>query len=361
MTISKPVNVALVGCGAVSTLYYAPALQALEKLGQVRVAALYDPNLMNIAPIQRSFPAAAGVRDLNELFQMGVNLAIVASPPQYHAPQTIQLLQSGLAVLCEKPMALSLTEGMAMVTAASDAGRLLAIGLVRRFMPSAQTIHAIVSQNLLGEVKSFSFSEGRLFRWPVQSASYFRENGVLRDIGVHVLDLLLHWFGEPEEIVYEDDAMGGVEVNCRIHLKFPQGWRGEVRLSRDLELSNTCSIQCSNGEIRWDIDTTNKLQIGFNNASYSVDGQLQTMKNIDRSFVSMGAGAAQFDQCFLNQLQNVVAAVQGKEELVISGASGLASLKAIDRCYSNRQLMEMPWLSTHDLQSAWQTKDIQPK
>jgi predicted dehydrogenase len=100
-------------------------------------------------------------------------------------------------------MALNVAEGEAMVKAASESQRILAIGLVRRFMPAAQAIHSIVSQKLLGDVKSFYFSEGRVFRWPVQSASYFRDNGVLRDIGVHVLDLLIHWFGEPEEIIYE--------------------------------------------------------------------------------------------------------------------------------------------------------------
>src|ERR1051325_4993700 len=166
MTVSKPLSVALLGCGAVSSLYYVPALQMLEKLGVIQVAALFDPNLANATLIHKSLPAAKLVQNLDELSSTSLDLAIVASPPQFHAPQTIQLLKSGVNVMCEKPMALTLAEGEAMVRVASESERLLAIGLVRRFMPAAQTIQTIVSQKLLGDVKSFYFSEGRVFRWP---------------------------------------------------------------------------------------------------------------------------------------------------------------------------------------------------
>ena len=82
MTTSKPLRVALVGCGAVTKLYYTPALQQLERLGQVQVAALFDPNPANVAPIHQAFPAANPVQDFDQLARLGLDLAIVASPPQ---------------------------------------------------------------------------------------------------------------------------------------------------------------------------------------------------------------------------------------------------------------------------------------
>src|SRR5829696_2928147 len=100
---SRPASVALVGCGAVSQLYYTPALQELEKQRLLRVRALYDPNMDNLKQLQRAFPDALVVRDPAELSAQQLDLAIVASPPQYHAEQTIQLLRQGLSVLCEKP------------------------------------------------------------------------------------------------------------------------------------------------------------------------------------------------------------------------------------------------------------------
>jgi predicted dehydrogenase len=348
MTTSKPLKVALVGCGAVTKIYYTPALQQLERLGQVQVAALFDPNPVNVVTIHKAFPAANSVQDFDQLSQLGLDLAIVASPPQYHASQAIQLLQAGMSVLGEKPMALTVAEGEAMVNAASDAQRLLAIGLVRRFLPAAQTIHTLLSRNIWGNVKTFSCSEGRVFQWPVQSASYFRDNGVLRDIGVHVLDLLMLWWGEPEEIVYEDDAMGGVELNCRIRLKFPQGFSGEVRLSREFRLPNSYVIQCENGTLNWDIDETNQLRIGVPDSRYSLVSQLHHTKSMENGLIVPGAIGADFHESFINQLQNVIAAVHGTEPLTVTGEAGLASLKAIETCYSQRRLLDMPWLGTRE-------------
>jgi len=254
-------------------------------------------------------------------------------------------------------MALTIAEGEAMVNEASDAQRLLAIGLVRRFLPAAQTIHTLLSRNMWGNVKTFSYSEGRVFKWPVQSASYFRENGVLRDIGVHVLDLLLWWWGEPEEIVYEDDAMGGVELNCRIRLKFPQGFSGEVRLSREFRLPNSFVIQCDNGTLNWDIDEASQLRIGVPNSSYALVSQLQHVKNMENGLIVPGAMGADFHESFVNQLRNVIAAVRGTETLMVTGEAGLASLKAIETCYSQRRLMDMPWLSSRETLHARQIKD----
>jgi hypothetical protein len=67
-----------------------------------------------------------------------------------------------------------------------------------------------------------------------------------------------------------------------------------------------------------------------------------------------GPVAAEFDQCFLDQLKNVIAAIRGAEPLVVSGESGLFSLNAIDHCYSNRKLMDMPWLAEQKILLATQ-------
>jgi predicted dehydrogenase len=361
MTTIKPLRVALVGCGAVTKLYYVPALQDLERLGQIQVAALFDPNPVNVKTIHTVFSNAIPVQDFDTLTQLEIDIAIIASPPQFHAVQTIHCLQAGISVLFEKPMALSVAEGEAMVAAAADAQRLLAVGLVRRFLPAAQTIHTLLSHNALGSVKAFSCTEGRIFKWPVQSASYFRENGVLRDIGVHILDLLLWWWGEPKDSVYEDDALGGVELNCRIQLKFPQGFTGEVRLSREFRLPNSFVIQCENGNINWDIDESNQLQLGFHDSKYSMASQLHTLKSMDKGLIIPGTIAADFHQCFANQLQNVIAAVRGTEKLLVPGEAGLASLRIIDSCFSQGTLMNMPWLGEQEVVQAAQMKDMQQR
>ncbi len=72
-----------------------------------------------------------------------------------------------------------------------------------------------------------------------------------------------------------------------------------------------------------------------------------------------GAMGADFHESFVNQLKNVIAAVRGTEPLMVTGEAGLASLKAIETCYSQPRLLEMPWLSASEIIHAQQIKDRQ--
>jgi predicted dehydrogenase len=357
MSHTKPLKVALLGCGAVSQLYYTPALRELEKIHLLQVKALFDPNPKNMVQLGQSFPTATQLQDLTQLSRLGIGLAIIASPPRYHAEQAIQALQSGLSVLCEKPMAMTVAEGEAMIQAAAAAQRVLAIGLFRRFFPATQTIRDVLSLGILGEVRSFSFSEGGRFNWPAQSPSFFQkataQGGVLMDIGVHVLDLLLWWLGQPIDIRYEDDAMGGVEANCRLTLKFARGCAGEVRLSRDWLLSNRYVMQCTKGWLSWEANDADRIQMGFNNAGFCLNSQLHE-ERLEHALPTLGRQSANFQQSFINQLQNMVAAIQGTQQLVVPGEQGLQSLKLIEHCYHHRTLMPMPWLNEQERTRAWQ-------
>ncbi len=345
---SKILKVALIGCGAVSELYYAPALKELEKLKLVSVNALFDPNSDRVAQLHQFFRSAIHVKELADLRKLGIELAIIASPPHYHAEQTIQILKLGISVLCEKPMATGLKEGQQMIETALATKKILAIGLFRRFFPATQTIYEMLSLNILGDVKSFYCYEGSRFRWPVQSPAFFQkttaQGGVLMDIGIHVLDLLFWWWGNPVKVFYEDDAMGGVEANCRIKLQFAQGFSGEIRLSRDWWLPNRYFIQCAKGWISWNANEADKIQMGFPKDGFILNSQLYANK-VEYGFPALGGAGLNFEQTFVSQLENVVAAVHGREQLRIPGEQGLPSLKMMEYCYQHRSLMHMPWLS----------------
>ena len=352
MTATKPVMTVLVGCGAVAALYYSPALKALQKARELKVIGFVDPNLANIHQLRRDFPEAARFDSLSEIYSSQAELAIIASPPQCHADQTIQLLRAGLSVLCEKPMATSVIEGQAMVEAASAAPGLLAIGLSRRFFPATQTIRDVLCNGMIGDVVSFCFEEGSDFNWPVRSRDYFLghggRGGVLLDLGVHALDLLAWWWGQPDLMMYEDDAMGGIEATCRITVHFARGFGGEIRLSRDWPLSNEYFIKGSKGWLSWQVHEADKIHIGVNQSRYTLDAQLHDTSNQ----LCGRLPAADFHRSFLEQLRNVVAAIRTGERPRVSGEDGLQSLILLDRCYRNRKMIEMPWLSDIEYERA---------
>jgi predicted dehydrogenase len=354
---STLLRVALVGCGAVAQLYYTPALAELERRALLAVKALFDPHPARVAQLQKAFPAAVRVNSLDELPKLAVDLAIIASPPRFHAEQTLTLLGAGLSVLCEKPMAATVAEGEAMIEAALAAQRVLAVGLFRRFFPATQMIRDVLRRGVLGQVQHVYCFEGGNFRWPAQSVSFFLktglQGGVLFDIGVHVLDLLLWWWGQPVEVCYEDDAMGGIEANCRLTLRFAQGFFGEVRLSRDWSLPNRYVIQGTKGWLSWQVHEAEWITMGFSNTGFALHGHLHDHGR-DNMLPTLGQPGLNFGQSFVSQLCNVIEAIHGSARLVAPGEQALQSLKLIEYCYQHRTLMAMPWLNAQEYQHAQQ-------
>ena len=98
-----------------------------------------------------------------------------------------------------------------MIAAARKMGRVLAVGMIRRFFPSFAQLREWVVRGELGEIRSFSYREGKVFDWDVKSPAGFLPGGgagLLFDIGSHVIDLLIWLFGVPDVLSYADDALG---------------------------------------------------------------------------------------------------------------------------------------------------------
>ena len=250
--------------------------------------------------------------ELSGLSKHAFDLAIVASPHSLHAAQSIHLLEAGVSVLCEKPMATSADDASAMARAAAASRGLLAIGLVRRFFPAAQAIRSMLSQRMLGEISSFEFSEGSAsFGWPAASRGYFdrqeAQGGVLMDIGVHALDLLQWWLGRPAIVAFADDAMGGIEANCLIHCRLAGGATGTLRLSRDCALANRYTIRGTRGPL--DASDADRL---IRPCRFVAGDRFRPTQPADSSF----------ERSFLDQPRNVVAALRGTEELRVPAAEG---------------------------------------
>lgn len=348
----EPVCVAILGCGAITELFHAPALHALEKTGEIRVTHLLDPSPERVARIRKIFPEASALLGLSALSKVGADLVVVASPVQFHAEQTIAALEAGTAVLCEKPMAATLLEARRMLSVVEQTSQLLAIGLCRRFFPTACAIQQMLRSGVLGRLQSFDFQEGNDFKWPALTPSFFQKQagggGVLMDLGVHVIDLLYWWFGLPSTLTYKDDAMGGVEANCELHLHFAVGLSGRVRLSRDWPLRRFCRIEGERGSVEWHNVEADKLTLKLKDGHYLWKVNLNNVSPGWRESTPLSG----LEGAFLAQAKNIIAAIHGQEPIRVSGTEGIRSLEIIESCYQHRKLMEMPWFTEAEKQAA---------
>ena len=334
-------------------LYYVPALRVLEQEGLARVAALWDPAGDALARIARDFPHAHPAAAYEDLLHHGLELVIVASPPRFHHEQAIAAFEAGAAVLCEKPLATTVADAEAMVRAAGRAGRPLAVGLMRRFFPAVRSLKAMLETRVIGELRNFHCFEGGDFRWPVTSSSYFERSrsggGVLIDLGPHVLDLLLWWLGPPASVAYQDDAMGGVEANCKISVSYDR-FAGEVRLSRDWHRPNRYIFEGTAGTLAWTVTETDRLDLAWHDTG--LVSELILHDAVPGDPLRPRRPATNFEQSFGQQIRQAIAAARGARSSIVDGAEALASLRLIEHCYRQRKLLPLHWMGEAELRAA---------
>lgn len=333
------IRMGLSGCGAVSARYYVPALRSLRTEGRAELVAAFDPDDVALKTICGALPGAQACRSYEELLGAAPDLILIASPPRWHAGQATEALARGVAVHCEKPLAMSAEEGVAMIAAAHAARRPLTEGLVRRQFPAVRAIADLLERGVIGALAGVEVFEGGPFDWPVSSPAYFSRaesgGGVLRDLGPHVFDLLIGWLGEPELVEYQDDAHGGVEANALARLAFG-AVAVNVRLSRDWSRPNRFVFQGDAGRIVWTPYETDRLELALDGAPF---GSVVTLED------EGGGPAADFQGAFTNQLRLAVDGVGLADAGGSALAPGVGALKLIDLCYARRTALDEPWLA----------------
>ena len=100
-----------------------------------------------------------------------MDLAVVAVPNAFHATVAVDLLDAGVHVLVEKPMARSVPECDEMLAAAERSGAVLAVGHDFRHYPVARFAHDLLAGGLLGPVLAVAVQQSAGAGWPAVSAS----------------------------------------------------------------------------------------------------------------------------------------------------------------------------------------------
>lgn len=128
-----PTRVAIIGCGQIAVAGHLPAFAAAAHAGLCQVVGVGDVSRVRAEAAARPYDIAAftGVDEL--LHRTQPTVVCIATPPSSHHDLVLQALDAGCHVLCEKPVAMNLSEATAMVTAAAHAGRVLSICFQYRY------------------------------------------------------------------------------------------------------------------------------------------------------------------------------------------------------------------------------------
>ena len=213
----KCTKVAVVGCGHLGSIH----ARLLAGRPDVELVAVVDP----FAASREKVAEAHGCRALAEPEELIglVEAAVVAAPTGRHAAVSLPLLEAGIDLLIEKPIAATVEEARGIVTTARRCGRTVAVGHVERFNPAWKM--AVSRAGKIVSIESL-----RLAPFTYRSMDV----GVIHDLMIHDIDLVLSL--EPGRLERVDaqglQATGGHEDAVRAQLAFSSGLVATLTASR---------------------------------------------------------------------------------------------------------------------------------
>jgi len=194
---ARPIRVGLLGYGFAGKTFHAPLIGACEGLSLHAVAS------RDAGKVHADYPGVSIHRTPEALIQDdAIDLVVIATPNDTHAPLARMALEAGRHVVVDKPFALDLAEARGLVVLARASGRHLQVFHNRRWDSDFLTVHHAIESGLLGRVTYF---ESRIDRFRPQVRDRWREHavpgaGIWFDLGPHMVDQALVLFGLPDRI-----------------------------------------------------------------------------------------------------------------------------------------------------------------
>ncbi|HYK48978.1 MAG TPA: Gfo/Idh/MocA family oxidoreductase [Terriglobales bacterium] len=222
--IGKLVSVAVIGAGAFGR-NHARIYQQLAQQGEsVRLVGVVDPDVSRADAIASEF----GCRGFGSIEQLTtthseIQAASVAVPTVHHLEVARALMESGIDVLVEKPLASSLADADELIGLAQKLGRIAQVGHLERFNPAVRATAELITQPMFFEVHRLSIFTPRSL-----------DVDVILDLMIHDLDVVLSFVQSP---VKEIRAVGlpilsGKTDIANVRMEFESGCVANFTASR---------------------------------------------------------------------------------------------------------------------------------
>lgn len=222
------VRIGLAGLGRFGKLHAA----VLAGLEGVELAAVCDPLAAEVAAVGERFGVAGRYGDLGAMLDgERLDACFLVTPEPLHAEQAVAVLERGIALFVEKPLATTAAEGERVLAAAARAGAPLQVGLVLRFETQHAMLKAEIAAGRFGPIVSMR-AKRNVSRawWP----AYGDRAHPVYETSIHDIDLLLWYAASPCTAVYaveRNHAGMRYPDGCWAILQFASGAVGTVETS----------------------------------------------------------------------------------------------------------------------------------
>ena len=307
-------RIGVIGCGVMGSNH----ARVAQQLGRARLAAVVDADTARAEVLAKPAGAIAASR-IDDVLEH-IDLAIIALPTALHLTAAMACIDAGVHMLIEKPIASTAEDGLKIVTAARDAGVMLAVGHIERFNAAIAELPRLLE----GPVH---FTATR-----VNPYSPRISDGVVHDLMIHDLDIVA-WLAGPERTVVDVSGVSRTTRSDRedlavATLRFDNGLTAMFETSRiaqqkvrSLEVVQEESVIVAD-LLRQDI-TIHRMS----RTEYSTDDGVRYRQSsvIEVPFLD------QRGEPLMRELEDVVAAVLDSRPPRVTGEDGLRAVQLADR------------------------------
>jgi predicted dehydrogenase len=324
---AEPMPLVVVGCGLIARAY----LQALTRVPDLQLCAFVDRDERASGSLAATHPVTT-FTTLEALWQAGVrpNAALVLTPPDTHEALSTWLLQHGVHVLCEKPLAPSIAAAERMLGVARQSNRRLMMGSKFRYTADVHKAHQLLESGFCGDTvlyeNVFCSHVDMTQRW--NAKAIHSGGGVLVVNGCHSVDLARFLLGPIARVQAQFGKRAqpiDVEDTARLLFTSENGTLGSIDLSWSMHKETLAYVRIHG--------TRGTIEIGWQQSRCKATGTSE-WQVFGNGYDKVAAFAA--------QLANFAGVLNDRETAVIDDADALASVVVVDCAYRSQR--EERWL-----------------
>lgn len=337
----EKIRMGMIGVGGIAQDRHIPAY--LQLADSVTLEAVCDVNVETANTVAAKFSIKKVYTEYKELFSE-VDAVTICTPNKFHADITIAALEAGVHVFCEKPMAMNAKECEAMIQAAEQSGKVLAIGYHYRFMKDSQAAKKIILQNEIGEpivARAQALRRRKVPGWGVFTNKELQGGGSLIDWGCHFLDLSLWLLGNPKPV----EVLGKTYNHLSKMPNQVNQWGGFNHETFEVDDHVTAYITFENGASML-FETSWAANIQEDVESVSISGHTGGIDLFPFELNQAKYGMLMNSQANwipgeenpgLHQLRNFIDSCLGNDELIVKPEEALQVSQVIDAIYQSSE------------------------
>ena len=315
----KPIRVAVVGVGEFGRNH----VRVWAEMEGVELVGVVDINASRAAQVAAEFTTRV-IRDIDALKMEKIDAVSIAVPTKEHSSLGCRLLDWGMDVLVEKPIASSVGEANGLIASAQRASRILQVGHLERFNPAVTAVKKIVANPMFFEVHRLGVFTPRSL-----------DIDVVYDIMIHDLDILLSLMDSP---VTDLKAVGIPVITDKVdiahaRLEFATGAVANLTASRvSTERVRKMRFFQAHEYVSIDFTRQDLLRVRVDQAAAEPNGQPAALPQINFEKVPTVP-----EEPLRAELRAFVHAVRTRRPPRVDGAAGRAALELADRVMAGIQ------------------------